>query len=557
VPEASRRSLEIVYHGLRTKPFRENTDPAFLWLGLPYREALNTLRTGVLQNAGVLLLTGEVGVGKTMLARALADRLAGEGVRVAKLGHAPAHPEEFRNVVARAFGAPAPLDPQDTHAKGFADLLRAAHALGDRGLLVVDEAQNLDAALLDAVADLVRMGREASGGTTNVLNVLLVAQPGIETMLKRRKRHDGGDFVSVRAHLGRLDVAQVGEYVAFRLRAAGADREIFSYDAIGEVAATSGGIPRLINQICDRTLIATSAWNGCMVSAGVVRGALRDVDPAAVSPGRRRLTGARARRIVYAACLVAVIGLGVYLYQAGRLDGVADRLARTTRGASSPAPVAPAAAPSEPAPRAATESPTAAESSSARATDASGESAAARGSGWRVNAPDANSANLGVPAATPPPVNGAPIERSSTARESAARESARESAARESTARGSAAREFAAPRAPAVSQRPALPRVVPAPRPDLGPVENAQLARPRPGSAQPAPATEPSPPVASRPSPPPAVIRPAPPIVSAPPPAREIAPEAAPPARSGRGDSSDDPGAIIDWLIQRNPKAGQ
>src|SRR5262245_54917209 len=199
-----------------------------------------------------------------MLARALADRLAADGVRVAKLGHAALQPDELHNGVARAFGV--------SSASEMREFLRATHGLGEKLLVIIDEAQNFDAALLEAVADLVREGREAGNGTVNVLNVLLVAQPSLDAILKRRKRQDTGERVAVRAHLAPLDIAQVGDYVAFRLRAAGAEREIFSYDAIGEIAAISGGVPRLINRVCDRTLIATSAWNGCMVSAGVVRG---------------------------------------------------------------------------------------------------------------------------------------------------------------------------------------------------------------------------------------------------------------------------------------------
>ena len=556
--EASRRPLEVAYHGLRTKPFRENTDPAFLWLGLPYRDALNKLRNGVLQNAGVLLLTGEIGVGKTMLARALGDRLSGDGVRVAKIGHAPAHPDEFRNGVARAFGSPAPQSAQDSFASGFAEFLRAAHALGDRALLIIDEAQSLDAALLDAVADLVRVGREASGGTVNVLNVLLVAQPGIEPVLKRRKRHDGEDFVTVRAHLGRLDVAQVGDYVAFRLRAAGADREIFSYDAIGEVATMSGGVPRLINQICDRTLLATSAWNGCMVSAGVVRGALRDGDPVVVSGGRRWLPSFGSRRVVYTAAgvvLVLGLGLGAYLYHEGVPTTVLDRRARdagTKDAASSTAvPAAPSASDSTSAPAPPVASTPAVSEGPRRAT---GDDVAPRTTGSATATPEAPGAS-----------------RATTEATSASRSATTEATSPSGTVASSPAPPAPAAPAPpmsgAVNGRAAArgadlpPRAItmpPAPRPDAGRIETVPVVKPRPTPVMPAraPVPDPSPGRASDPGP--AVSRPPAPVVTPPVPTapRDSTPEPAPPARPGR-ESSDAPTAIIDWLLQRNPAAGR
>lgn len=481
--EASQRAPEPSYHGLRTKPFRENTDPTFLWLGPPYRDALNTLRAGVLGNAGVLLLTGEVGVGKTMLARALADHLAAEGVRVAKLGHAPVHPDELRTGVARAFGMPAVPDTRDAFVSGLREFLRAAHARAETLLLVVDEAQNLDAALLDEVGELVRVGREAGGGAVNTLNVLLVGQSGLDRVLRRRKLPGGGEFVAVRAELRPLDVAQVGEYVAFRLRAAGGDRELFSMDAIAEVAATSGGVPRLINQICDRTLIVTSPWNGCMVSAGVVRGALGEMDASTVTAGRRLRARIRLRRMLYAVCIALAIGLGALVYHAGRGSSVAHPPAP-------PEPSTPSAAPSVAAPPAATEpAATSAEAPNAVSDTATG------GATTTTEAPATSAATPGAPAPT--------------------------SDAEAARAGG--------PRVVDPTERPALGRPTTAPS---APREVIAV-KPRPRPASPAPVTALSP---------------------TPPPVTRNSPEPPPPRGAGR-DSGEDPSAIIDWLLHRNPAA--
>jgi general secretion pathway protein A len=518
VAEPSRRTLDFPYHGLRTKPFRDNTDPAFLWLGPPYRDALNTLRAGVLRNAGVLLLTGEVGVGKTMLARALADRLAAEGVRVATLGHVALPPDEFRNGVARALGAPAAAETRDA----LREFLRAAHARGEKVLLVVDEAQNLDAPLLDEIGELVRLGREAGHGAVDVLNVLLVSQPGIETLLRRKKRRDRADLVAVRAHLGPLDAAQVGEYVVSRLRAAGGDRELFSMDAIAEVAAMSGGVPRLINQICDRTLLVTSPWNGCMVSAGVVRGAFREIDPGIAGAGRRWMARARSRPALLAASVVLAAGLGVvvYHYEGDRLPGRVRDLVRSATG-SAAAPVAAVPPPSL--------TPGAA---SAPAATTSGDSAPAT----EATAP-------GVPATTgvTPPADGtaaAPAPERAPAMPPAVPGATVPSVPAE--------RPAGAPRIVDATEGPAAPRATTppsTPRDTVGQVGQAQEVKPRVAPATPARIQAPPPVVSppSRPSPPP----------------RERAPEPAPARRAPSSDAADDPSAIIDWLLQRNPAAGR
>lgn len=312
----------VPYHDLWTKPFRENTDPSFLWLGPHYRDAFATLRAAVLQNAGVLLLTGEIGTGKTMLASALADGLRAEGVRVAKLAYAGLHPADLRNEVAAALALPVGPDTPEGFLAHFGEFLQGAYARREKVLLVIDEAQNLGAALLDEIDHLARVGREAGRGKVNVINILLVGQTDTHAMVQRRVPRGREDSITTRCHLAPLAPEQVADYVAFRLRVAGADRELFSADAIREVGAASGGVPRLINRICDCALLLASQRNERVVSADVVRDALGDFGLTATGSaiggaGRRPHARAGDKRIAYAAALALAIGLGVAVYHGG------------------------------------------------------------------------------------------------------------------------------------------------------------------------------------------------------------------------------------------------
>jgi general secretion pathway protein A len=321
-------SAEVPYHDLWTKPFRENTDPSFLWLGPQHRDAFATLRAAVLQNAGLLLLTGDVGTGKTTLANALADSLRAEGVRVAKLTHACLHPDEFRQGIAQALELPVPLDADESVFAHLARFLREAYARREKVLLVIDEAQDLGPAFLDEIEGLTRAGREAGRGKVNVLNILLVGQTDLGAILGREGR------VTVRFHLGPLAPDQVADYIAFRLGVAGADRRLFSADAIRAIAAASGGVPRLINRICDSALLVAARRNERVVSADVVRDAVSDLDEAV--PGRHtaRAHGRRARgglgRMASTAAIALAIAVGISFYYGARTrDSRDDRLRGT------------------------------------------------------------------------------------------------------------------------------------------------------------------------------------------------------------------------------------
>jgi type II secretory pathway predicted ATPase ExeA len=313
---ASMRTAEAAYYDLWTKPFRESIDPSVLWMGLTYREGFAALRMGILENAGLLLLTGEAGSGKTILATALADGLGAEGVCVAKLTLGGLPPDDFRHAVTRAFALPALPDTRETFLGNLSDFLRGAYARRAKVLLYIDEAQELGPEVLTEIEHLVQVGREAGRNKVNVLNVLLVGHSDLEASLRRREPPGLAEAIRVRARLEPLGVREVREYITFRLRVAGADRELFSKEATRAIGAASNGVPRLINRICDYALQTASERNERVVSARVVGDAIKVwglVSTGDANGGWLRFYASGRRRIVIAA-VIGVIGVGAAVY---------------------------------------------------------------------------------------------------------------------------------------------------------------------------------------------------------------------------------------------------
>ncbi len=309
------RTSEGAAHRRRTNPFRENIDPRFLWLGPPHGDALAGLRAAV-EKGGLLLLTGDIGTGKTLLANAVADSLRAEGARVAKLVYTDLRPYEFRSEVAREFALSVGGATRGEFLARCDDFLRAARARRERILLVLDEAQDLDGALLDEIDHLARVGREVGEGEGNAISILLVSQTDADALRRWCESHGGEDIIAHRCHLTPLEPQHVCDYVASRLRVAGADHEVFSADAGREIARVSGGVPRLINRICDSALLVASGQREGVVSAETVTDALDDSRGGEPTPPTGRPWRARrgSRWITYAAVLVLAIGLGAAVY---------------------------------------------------------------------------------------------------------------------------------------------------------------------------------------------------------------------------------------------------
>ena len=240
------------FYGLSSKPFQLNPDPRFYYSSQPHRRARSYLVYGVMRGEGFIVITGEVGAGKTTIVRELLDSLDGGAVVAAHLVSTQLGAEDALRLVCGAFGVPV-------RGTGKADLLMALEAFfitqttqGKRCLLVVDEAQNLQH---HAVEEL-RMLSNFQFGEQALLQTFLVGQPEFREILQSPGMLQLRQRVTARCHLGPLDEQDTRGYIEHRLACAGAQGKPSFDDAVfPAIHHHAGGIPRRINALCDRLLL--------------------------------------------------------------------------------------------------------------------------------------------------------------------------------------------------------------------------------------------------------------------------------------------------------------
>lgn len=240
------------FYGLNGKPFQLNPDPHFYYSSKPHRRARSYLVYGVMRGEGFIVITGEVGAGKTTIVRDLLDSLDPNSVIAAHLVSTQLGAEDALRLVCAAFGV-------TVRGTGKADLLMALEAYfitqttqGKRCLLVVDEAQNLQA---QAVEEL-RMLSNFQFGEQALLQTFLVGQPEFREMLQGPGMLQLRQRVTARCHLGALDEEDTRAYIEHRLKCAGStDKPTFEPGVFHAIHQQAGGIPRRINTLCDRLLL--------------------------------------------------------------------------------------------------------------------------------------------------------------------------------------------------------------------------------------------------------------------------------------------------------------
>lgn len=240
------------FYGLSSKPFQLNPDPRFYFSGKPHRRARSYLVYGVMRGEGFIVITGEVGAGKTTIVRDLLDSLENGTVVAAQLVSTQLGAEDALKLVCAAFGV-------TVKSQGKADLLMALEAYfitqvsqGKRCLLIVDEAQNLQP---QAVEEL-RMLSNFQFGDQALLQTFLIGQPEFRDILQGPRMLQLRQRVTARCHLGPLDEEDTRGYVEHRLKCAGStDRPTFDPGIFTLLHEESGGIPRRINLLMDRLLL--------------------------------------------------------------------------------------------------------------------------------------------------------------------------------------------------------------------------------------------------------------------------------------------------------------
>jgi general secretion pathway protein A len=277
------------FYGLREKPFSLSPDPRFLFLSDSHREALAHLLYGIEQGEGFIAITGEVGTGKTTLCRTLLQRIE-PGSEVAFLFN----PQLSGVELLQAIDAELGLETEGKSRRELMDQLNrfllAKRQEGRRVLLLIDEAQNLEREALEQV----RLLSNLETDTTKLIQIILIAQPELDAMLERPELRQLRQRINVRWRLRPLSASETRDYVRHRLRvAAGGPRaDVFSDLALREIHRRSGGVPRIINRLCDRALLAGYAGGVKEIGLGTVAEVQRELDGREASPAASGSRGA-------------------------------------------------------------------------------------------------------------------------------------------------------------------------------------------------------------------------------------------------------------------------
>ncbi len=273
------------YFGLSEKPFSITPDPRYLYLSGRHAEALAHLLYGVTESGGFIQLTGEVGTGKTTLVRSLLEQLPDQA-QIALVLNPRLSPMEFLQVICDELGVivpPAERRSGKALVDGLNRHLLTAHAAGRRVVLIVDEAQNLSAEVLEQL----RLLTNLETAKQKLLQIILIGQEELRDLLARNDLRQLAQRITGRYHLEALDRADTAAYVRHRVAVAGATIDLFSRRALNTIHAESGGIPRLINVISDRALLGAWSAETRQVTPALARAAAREVRGVEPSSERR------------------------------------------------------------------------------------------------------------------------------------------------------------------------------------------------------------------------------------------------------------------------------
>jgi general secretion pathway protein A len=242
------------YFGLKDLPFSISPDPSFLYMSEKHREALAHLVFGIKSEGAFVLLTGEVGTGKTTICRCMLDRLP-ENCDTAFIINPRLTDVELLATICEEIGITYPR--RTSSVKAFVDLINRrlldSHAAGRRTLLIIDEAQNLSPAVLEQL----RLLTNLETNRCKLLQIVLIGQPELRDMLARTELRQLSQRITARFHLEPLSQKEVSDYISHRLAIAGTRHMLFPYPITGRLFRLSKGVPRLINLICDRALLGT------------------------------------------------------------------------------------------------------------------------------------------------------------------------------------------------------------------------------------------------------------------------------------------------------------
>jgi type II secretory pathway predicted ATPase ExeA len=263
------------FFGLRANPFNVNPDPRYLFLTRHTEEALACLTYGIQGRKGFVLLTGEVGTGKTTLINKLLEWLRLQQVPTAFIFNSRMNVPQFLDYMMADFGIPCDSKSKSQILLRLYNWLLDRYRAGETAVLIVDEAQNLS----DEVLEEIRMMTNLETFTEKLLQIVLVGQPELEQKLKQPQLRQLRQRLTLRAKTHALSLEETKSYVAQRLRIAGSNGQpIFEPEALLAIHRFSAGIPRVVNLVCEHCLVSAFVDQQKLVTADTVEAVARDFD---------------------------------------------------------------------------------------------------------------------------------------------------------------------------------------------------------------------------------------------------------------------------------------
>ena len=263
------------FYGLRANPFNVNPDPRYLFLTRHTEEALACLTYGIQSRKGFVLLTGEVGTGKTTLINKLLEWLRLQQVATAFVFNSRLNVPQFLDYMMADFGIPGDSRAKSQVLLRLYNWLLDRYRAGETAVLIVDEAQNLT----DEVLEEIRMLTNLETFTEKLLQIVLVGQPELEQKLKQPQLRQLRQRLTLRAKTHLLTLEETKAYIQQRLRIAGSDgQQIFDSQAMEAVHLYANGTPRVINLICEHCLVSAFVDQQKVIGPAIVEAVARDFD---------------------------------------------------------------------------------------------------------------------------------------------------------------------------------------------------------------------------------------------------------------------------------------
>lgn len=259
------------FYGFSEKPFTLQTNPGLLYMGKSHSAAFAMLEYGLLNQAGFSVITGEIGAGKTTLVARLLESIDSQQT-IGLLNHTHENMGDLLPWVLHAFGEDYLTENAIAQYDCFKNFLIREHDSGRHVILIIDEAQNLSISLLEQLRTLSNV----NFGARQLLQIVLIGQPELRVKLKNPRLRQFVQRVAVDYHVPTLEQKETGEYINHRLHLAGRNGPLFSPEACILIHSVSGGVPRIINVICDTVLSYGFADQCELIDEKYVKGVLKE-----------------------------------------------------------------------------------------------------------------------------------------------------------------------------------------------------------------------------------------------------------------------------------------